>query len=106
MSEKKKCDFRDAEVGGFWSTKNPNVFNGKVNGVEVLLVRNLNKNNNTKFPEFRLYDKKTYSEVSINVELEKRKMEKNKQENIERITTVENPDILIDVEDIDFQGDF
>lgn len=104
MNEKKKNDYRDAEIGGFWSTKNPNVFNGKINGVEVLLVRNLNKNNNTKFPEFRLYDKKTYSEVAINIEVEKR----NKKQNIEKnITSVpESQDFLIDINDVDFDGGF
>lgn len=106
MSEKKKNDFRDAEIGGFWSTKNPNVFTGNVNGVDVLLVRNLNKNGNTKFPEFRLYDKKTYSEVSTNIEIEKRKLDKTKKETIQKNNIVESSDILIDVGDVDFLGDF
>ena len=106
MNEK-KCDLREAEVGGFWSTKNPNVFNGTVNGVEVLLIRNLNKNNNSKFPEFRLYSREEYSKIKMNIELDKKKTEQSIKKNkieMEKITT--DTDVLIELDDIVFEGDY
>lgn len=103
MSEK-KLDLREAELGGFWSTSNENVFNGTIDGREVLLVRNLNKNNNTKYPEFRLYDKKEYNLLIIQFEIDKKKLPKG-DTHTETLTEKEN-EYFLEIHDIDSSGGF
>ncbi|MGL5717871.1 hypothetical protein [Cetobacterium sp.] len=106
MSKEKKVDFREAEVGGFWSTANPNVFNGTVNGKDVLLVRNVNKNGNSKFPEFRLYSKEAYNKLIIEDEILKQKTRRGSEVK-DTYKELKSEDIfIIDIKDIEYNGGF